>query len=116
MVGTHSDIALPTGEASLPHLSLACACLAWTTRACSAWYQWFNGTQAGPVPGSYRWRGREAGSHRELNPKTLTSGLDDAPRASHPSGMHRDEPGWAGLHGSGRVLVLIIAQAQMHAS
>ena len=38
-----------------------------------AWLQWFNDSQAGPVPGSYRWRGRRS-DVQELNPKTLASG------------------------------------------
>ena len=53
------------------------------------WYNWFNETQKGSTPGSFRWRGRNASAIYELNPKTLTSGLDDFPRASHPTDLER---------------------------
>ncbi|OON23096.1 mannosyl oligosaccharide glucosidase, partial [Opisthorchis viverrini] len=53
------------------------------------WYQWFNRTQAGPVPLSYRWRGRDPKAIHQLNPLTLSSGFDDFPRASHPTDSER---------------------------
>ncbi|XP_043704692.1 mannosyl-oligosaccharide glucosidase GCS1 [Telopea speciosissima] len=50
-----------------------------------AWFQWFNTTQSGKDTSSFYWHGRDKQTTRELNAKSLSSGLDDYPRASHPS-------------------------------
>lgn len=39
-----------------------------------AWFMWFNTTQAGALPTSFRWRGRPLDKPAQLNPLTLASG------------------------------------------
>ena len=53
-----------------------------------AWYAWWLRTQAGAEPHTFRWRGRDSGDGK-LNAMTLSSGLDDYPRATTPSATER---------------------------
>lgn len=50
------------------------------------WYIWLKSSQVSLniTKGAFQWQGRNS-STVELNPKTLPSGLDDYPRATHPS-------------------------------
>ncbi|XP_048366190.1 mannosyl-oligosaccharide glucosidase isoform X1 [Sphaerodactylus townsendi] len=75
-----------------------------------SWYDWYNRTQAGPVPYTFRWHGRDQDTQMFLNPKTLTSGLDDYPRASHPSPeeRHLDLRCWMALASD------VMAQVAVH--
>jgi mannosyl-oligosaccharide glucosidase len=76
-----------------------------------AWVDWLLRTQKGAAPGSFRWRGRDGEAVGELNPKTLTSGLDDYPRASHPTPdeRHVDLLCWAAV--ATRLLARVGARA-----
>lgn len=60
------------------------------------WTQWLLESQAGKIPGSFRWRGRDPNGD-SLHPNTLASGLDDYPRATQPdeTEYHVDMLSWA---------------------
>lgn len=75
-----------------------------------AWFSWLHHSQAGPVPLSYRWRGRDPALPTLLNPKTLPSGLDDYPRASHPSASERHLDLWCWVALGSRVLMRLAEQ------
>lgn len=54
-----------------------------------AWFNYYNTSQTGRLPFTYRWHGRDPTAIKQLNPLTLASGLDDYPRASHPTDDER---------------------------
>eukprot|EP00405_Crypthecodinium_cohnii_P037889 CAMPEP_0206545338 /NCGR_PEP_ID=MMETSP0325_2-20121206/12077_1 /ASSEMBLY_ACC=CAM_ASM_000347 /TAXON_ID=2866 /ORGANISM="Crypthecodinium cohnii, Strain Seligo" /LENGTH=850 /DNA_ID=CAMNT_0054044305 /DNA_START=244 /DNA_END=2792 /DNA_ORIENTATION=- len=49
--------------------------------AVERWFQWFASSQKGVLPDSFRWHGRDP-KDGKLNAMTLSSGLDDYPRAA----------------------------------
>lgn len=53
------------------------------------WFNYYNTSQTGKFPFTYRWHGRDPTVIKQLNPLTLASGLDDYPRASHPTDDER---------------------------
>eukprot|EP00929_Paragymnodinium_shiwhaense_P076182 TRINITY_DN39117_c0_g1_i1.p1 TRINITY_DN39117_c0_g1~~TRINITY_DN39117_c0_g1_i1.p1 ORF type:complete len:855 (-),score=143.72 TRINITY_DN39117_c0_g1_i1:43-2607(-) len=66
--------------------------------AVEKWFQWFLGTQKGELSNSFRWRGRDPNDGK-LNAMTLSSGLDDYPRATavSDSERHVDLHSWMAL-------------------
>merc|ERR1719424_9421 len=69
--------------------------------ALEQWFTWLKTSQSGEEPGSFRWRGRNARDGK-LNAMTLSSGLDDYPRATKVSDSERhvDLHSWI-AHGAG---------------
>ncbi|VDK17395.1 unnamed protein product [Anisakis simplex] len=81
------------------------------------WHAWLNSTQVGPQAGTYRWHGRNASTDLELNPKTLPSGLDDYPRATHPTDQeyHLDIRSWMAVAAKTLSQLAILAEDELGA-
>ncbi|KAI6219307.1 putative mannosyl-oligosaccharide glucosidase [Aphelenchoides fujianensis] len=79
------------------------------------WYKWLRDSQQGPLKGTFQWQGRNATTPFELNPKTLASGLDDFPRATHPTiqEYHVDLRAWLAV--ASRVIRYLAELSSDHA-
>ena len=83
-IGNPPTLFLPLAEIAAQNDSDAQAFLSAAWPRLVTWFDWIVGNHRGLKNGTYRWTSRTASTDK-LVPLTLDSGLDDYPRASHPT-------------------------------